>query len=325
MLSLRQYSLKPVTQAVLISSLVGTLAACGGSGSNNTKVNNPDSQPDSTSFSLAVSDAPVDQASEVVVYFDAVELIGESGNQTFDVRDGNGDPRAIDLLQYQGNAFVEIVAATDIPLGTYSQLRLVVTDDSYIVTDAGTFNLSVPSGELKLDGFVALPNVEAAYTVEFDLRKSVVDPVGQTSTYFLKPRGVRLVANSEVGTLSGTVSTDLITHADCSVKADSDVGNAVYIYSSTNLDAGLLGDDADSPENAAEISPYAIATVNYEASSDTYRYVAGYLPAGDYTVAFSCLADADLPESDENAADGFNFQLVTETSISAGNETVLSL
>ena len=324
MMSLRQFNLKPITQAVLISAVVSTLAACGGSGSDSNP-NNAGNEPDSTSFSLAVSDAPVDQANEVVVYFDTVELIGEDGNQTFDVRDGNGDPMAIDLLQYQGDAFVEIVSATDIPLGTYSQLRLVVTDDSYISTDIGTFDLAVPSGELKLDGFVALPNVEAAYTVEFDLRKSVVDPVGQTTTYFLKPRGVRLVANSDVGTLSGTVSSDLITHPDCSVKAGSDVGNAVYIYGDVNLDAGVLGDDADNPSDTQEVSPYAIATVNYDEASDSYSYVAGYLPAGDYTVAFSCLADVDEPESDENAEDGFTFQAVTETSITAGNETVLAL
>lgn len=324
MMSLRQFNLKPITQAVLISAVVSTLAACGGSGSDSNP-NNAGNEPDSTSFSLAVSDAPVDQANEVVVYFDTVELIGEEGNQTFDVRDGNGDPMAIDLLQYQGDAFVEIVSATEIPLGTYSQLRLVVTDDSYISTDIGTFDLSVPSGELKLDGFVALPNVEAAYTVEFDLRKSVVDPVGQTTTYFLKPRGVRLVANSDVGTLSGTVSSDLITHPDCSVKADSDVGNAVYIYGDVNLDAGVLGDDADNPSDTQEVSPYAIATVNYDEASDSYSYVAGYLPAGDYTVAFSCLADVDEPESDENAEDGFTFQAVTETNITAGNETVLAL
>lgn len=324
MMSLRQFNLKPITQAVLISAVVSTLAACGGSGPDSNP-NNAGNEPDSTSFSLAVSDAPVDQANEVVVYFDTVELIGEEGNQTFDVRDGNGDPMAIDLLQYQGDAFVEIVSATEIPLGTYSQLRLVVTDDSYISTDIGTFDLAVPSGELKLDGFVALPNVEAAYTVEFDLRKSVVDPVGQTTTYFLKPRGVRLVANSDVGTLSGTVSSDLITHPDCSVKADSDVGNAVYIYGDVNLDAAVLGDDADNPSDTQEVSPYAIATVNYDEASDSYSYVAGYLPAGGYTVAFSCLADVDEPESDENAEDGFTLQAVTETSITAGNETVLAL
>ena len=76
MMSLRQFNLKPITQAVLISAVVSTLAACGGSGSDSNP-NNAGNEPDSTSFSLAVSDAPVDQANEVVVYFDTVELIGE--------------------------------------------------------------------------------------------------------------------------------------------------------------------------------------------------------------------------------------------------------
>ncbi|GGF66498.1 DUF4382 domain-containing protein [Alteromonas lipolytica] len=303
-----------------IAGLSASLFACGGGSSSNST---PTPTPSSSSFSLAISDAPVDEANAVVVYFNTVELIGPDGPITFDVRDENNDPQAIDLLNYQGEAFVTIVDATDIPSGTYTQLRLEVTDDSYIEMDSGTFDLKVPSNELKLDGIEALPGVEAAYTVEFDLRKSLVDPVGQPNTIFLKPRGVRLVANDSVGTLLGTVSPELITDTACSGKIDMDSGNAVYIYEGTSLDPDLLGDDADNPANTDEISPYTIANVNYNDDTQSYEFVAGYLPAGGYTVGFSCLALNDEPESDENA-DVFSFQAVVETDITATEQTTLT-
>lgn len=307
-----------LVKSALITFSSTILLACGGSGDDSI------STPDTATFSLAVSDAPVDNASEVVVFFDEVELIGDAGNISFDVRDENGDPQSIDLLRYQGDAFVTIVETTEIPVGTYNQIRLAVTDDSYIVMDDGTYDISVPSGELKLDGIEALPGVEAAYTIEFDLRKSLVDPVGQPDTIYLKPRGVRLVANDTVGTLAGSVSEDLLLAADCAVKTNIATGNAVYIFEGTELDANLLGDDADSPANDNEISPYTIATVNYVEDTNSYEFVAGYLPTGSYTVGFSCLAEFDEPESDENE-DIFKFQAVLETSVTALDETSLTI
>ncbi|NVK54683.1 MAG: DUF4382 domain-containing protein [Alteromonadaceae bacterium] len=311
---------KTLAKGAFITLVSTSLVACGGSSNNSEQP----ATPDTATFSLAVSDAPVDQASEVVVYFDSVELIGGDGKQTFDVRDENGDPRAINLLNYQGESFVTIVEGTEIPTGTYTQLRLAVTEASYIVMDDGTYELSVPSNELKLDGITVLPGVEAAYTVEFDLRKSLVDPVGQPNTIFLKPRGVRLVANDSVGSLSGAVSEDLVLDSACAAKANIDEGNAVYIYPGSNLDPALLGDDADSPANTNEISPYAVANVYYNADSETYEFVAGYLPADDYTVAFTCLALFDQPETDENS-DIFGFQAVIETSVAATENTSVTL
>ena len=310
---------KQTTKTLSVVALSSAMVACGCGGSDN-----PTPEPDTASFSLAVSDAPVDQANAVVVYFNTVELIGPDGPITFDVRDENNDPRAIDLLNYQGEAFVSIVDATEIPTGTYTQLRLEVTEDSYIEMDSGTFELKVPSNELKLDGIEALPGVEAAYTVEFDLRKSLVDPVGQPNTIFINPRGVRLVANDSVGTLLGTVSPALMESAACAEKIDLTSGNAVYVYEGDALDPTLLGDDADAPANTGEISPYTVANVTYNEDSKTYEFVAGYLPGGSYTVGFSCLALNDEPETDESA-DVFSFQAVVETSVTATEQTSIDI
>ncbi|ALS97434.1 DUF4382 domain-containing protein [Lacimicrobium alkaliphilum] len=290
---------------LLAISVIPLLFACGGSDSGESPSGN-EPQPTSTGFSLAVSDAPIDSAVAVVVYFDQIELIGNGETVSFDVTDENGDPRQIDLLSLQGENFATLVEDEEIPLGEYGQLRVVVTQDSYIEMEQGTFELRVPSNELKLDGFIAEANVTAAYTLEFDLRKSLVDPVGQAHI-FLKPRGVRLVANQNVGTIEGVVDESLIMDASCADKVDPDKGNAVYLYQEADLEMAVLGDDTDEPANENEISPYTIAEVEFDEQNAEYRYQAAFVAQGDYTLAFTCQAALDQPETDENAEDGFVF------------------
>lgn len=304
----------PLFKALTLAVGVGALSACGGS---DDAPDTPEPNDDVT-FSLAVSDAPVDFASEVVVYFDAVELTGDGEPIMFDVTDDNGDPRRIDLLTLQGSSFATIVEETDIPAGDYGQLRLVVTDDSYIVMDDGTYPLRVPSGELKLDGFTAAPGFEAAYTAEFDLRKSLVDPVGQQNIA-LKPRGVRLVLNDDVGQLEGTVDASLPQSPQCAEKVDVTTGNAVYVYSGTYEDINALGDDADSGEEDAYQRPYTVIPVNYDADTEQYSFNAGFLVAGEYTLSFSCTALFDEPETSESEEDGFSLQTIDSVTITAGD------
>lgn len=304
----------------MLVAALSTLTACGGGGDGMAE----DPAPTETTFSLAVSDAPVDNASEVVVYFDQVELIGNGDPITFDVTDENGDPRSIDLLTLPGEQFETIVDDTDIPLGEYTQLRLTVTDDSYIVMDDGTYPIRVPSGELKLDGFTAQANFDAAYTVEFDLRKSLVDPVGQP-VIMLKPRGVRLVLNDDVGTLKGEVAESLILDTACSVKTDQYAGNAVYVYEGASLDASTLGDDADAGVDDTEVRPFTVAPVTFDEATGVYSYNVGFVPTGDYTVAFTCLAEFDQPETDEDEADGFVLMTADDVTVEAKATATLNI
>ncbi len=303
----------PLFKALTLALGIGTLSACGGSDGS------PEPTDDVT-FSLAVSDAPVDFASEVVVYFDSVELTGDGEPIVFDVTDENGDPRSIDLLTLQGSSFATIVEETQIPPGDYGQLRLVVTDDSYIVMEDGTYPLRVPSGELKLDGFTAAPGFEAAYTAEFDLRKSLVDPVGQQNIA-LKPRGVRLVLNDDVGQLEGTVDASLLDAPQCAEKVDITAGNAVYVYSGSFDDVSELGDDADMGEDDTFQRPYTVIPVSYDADADEYSFNAGFLVADEYTLSFSCTALFDEPETSEGAEEGFSLQTVDSVTVTAGDTT----
>ncbi|MEW9797378.1 DUF4382 domain-containing protein [Alteromonas sp. CYL-A6] len=311
-----------VRQIIAASIALTGLAACGGG--SDSGVTAPDPTPDTATFSLAISDAPVDNASEVVVYFDEVELTGNGEPITFDVTDDNGDPRSVDLLTLQGTSFATLVEETEIPVGDYGQLRLVVTEDSYIVMDDGTFPLRVPSNELKLDGFSALPGFEAAYTVEFDLRKSLVDPNGQ-SAVFLKPRGVRLVLNDDVGVLEGTVDSTLLDAPQCAEKVDLNEGNAVYVYEGEYSEISELGDDADVADGDTEARPYSIIPVTYDDVNETYAFIGGFFPAGDYTLSFSCTALFDEPETDEGEEDGFVLQTIDIVTVTAGDTTTVAI
>ena len=321
----RRKHLRQSFTTTLVLTALTTLTACGSSSSSDSSdTTPPPEQPSTTTFSLAVSDAPVDNASEVVVYFDEVELIGNGEPLTFSVEDENGDPRSIDLLALPGAQFEVIVEDTSIPVGDYNQIRLSVTDDSYIVMDEGTYPIRVPSGELKLDGFTAQPNFDAAYTIEFDLRKSLVDPVGQP-LIMLKPRGVRLVLNDDVGTLEGTVDSALVMDEMCATKTDMLSGNAVYIYEGEQVAIEALGDDADEGVDDTEVRPFTVVPVTYNDMDETFEFTAGFVPQGDYTLSFSCVAFLDEPETDEDELDGFFLQTLNAAEVIAGDTTQVNI
>ena len=93
------------------------------------------------------------------------------------------------------------------------------------------------------------------------------------------------------------------------------------------------GGDDDDTATAPDTASFSLAisdapvdqtNVNYNEGSESYEFVAGYLPAGPYTVGFSCLALNDKPETDENA-DVFSFQAVVETAVSATEQTNITI
>jgi hypothetical protein len=140
------------------------------------------------------------------------------------------------------------------------------------------------------------------FTVDFNLRKSVLQPPGQTTTvpvcdgqaYVLKPV-VRLVDNLDVGTISGAVDPNLIT-AQCGDSVENGVypGN-VYLFGPVTETYLGTPDDYDVVENDANgIDPLTSAMVD----PDTFSYTIGFVPAGDYRVAYTCDADDALVDAD---------------------------
>lgn len=263
----------------------------------------------SGSLSLGITDAPVDDATAVIVEFNGVEVKPADGESiSFDF----GETRTINLLDLQGSASESLISDESVPAGDYDWVRLDVNaqnqvDDSYIEFDDGSrHSLFVPSGSqsgLKLvQGFTVPQGGSADFTIDFDLRKSITNPQSGQVDYILKP-ALRLVDNVEVGTLAGTVPSAEASASDCT--------GAVYVYE---------GHDATAGDEGSEDAPVTSSGIELDSDSGDYEYEVGFLLEGNYTAAFTCEAGSDDPEAD----DDITFIEQQNTSITANETTELN-
>ena len=272
----------------ILAATMLTLAGCGSSSDNlNTG-----------SLSLAITDGAIDSAQNVFVQISGVEIHSNSqGAQQFDF----DAPRSIDLLSLQGSASTALLDGVALEAGSYQWMRLkVVTEgdlDTYIVLDDGSsYELDIPSGSetgLKVNrGFDLAVNTSANFTIDFDLRKSItVQGLKQGNPQFKLRPTLRVTDNSEVGHVQGTVDGTLITNS-----CGDNNNYAVYIYE---------GLDVNPDDEGSATSPLTTSLLD-----DQYQYEIGFVNSGDYTLAFTCMADGDDPELDDDAfgnetADGF--------------------
>lgn len=282
------YKTLPVVATALL------LSACGSEGSS-------DASEQLAKISFSVSDAPVDSASEVVVAFDQIELKHENGKSyiiNVDTDSQGNNYQQIDLLKYQGKDAAMIITEEELPVGTYKEMIIHTKPGSMnYVEDNGLHDLKIPSNKLKLGGFVVDSTAVQSFTIEFDLRKSLVLR-GNTSNnkgYNLKPHGVTIIDNGDAASLWGHVDPALFTAGE-NCTAD---GNFVYLYAGHGHQNATLIDNIDVNDPDFEqstllpesyVAPYASVAVN-----ENGDYAFGYLPAGDYTVAFTCNAVLDNP------------------------------
>jgi hypothetical protein len=303
-------------KAIFPLALVGVLAACGGGGDA------PDGE---GSLTISVTDAPVDGASNVFVEFTGIELKPRDGER-FSI--DFAQPKRIDLLALQGGERAPLLDDEPVPAGEYNWMRLKVNAefdsilDSYIVlSDGSGEELRVPSGSqsgLKLvRGFTVAAGGATDFTIDFDLRKSVVDPNGQPG-YFLKPV-LRLVDNLEVGTVRGTVASSLVNANACTADEVTGAGRAVYVY----MGADMTPEDmSSSGTSSAGDQPLTSAAVVLNIDTGDYEYVAAFLPTGPYTLAFTCQASDDDPEANDEIA--FMPAGGLTTTVAAGQTTKLN-
>lgn len=291
------------------------LVACGGG-----------SGPGTGQMQLQITDAPVDGADNVFIQFTGIEVQGQNGSRTLFPFD---PPKTFDLLALQNGKAAILQQPVTLPAGNYSWLRLMVNaefdggasfscidpgadpdskaddtvTDSCIIINGAQHDLWVPSGAesgLKLPGGFAVPEGGLVnFTIDFDLRHSIVAPPGQQPGYMLKPV-LRMV--STVGGVAGNVAAGVIT-AECSTAqiAGSDFG-AVYIYSG----GGVTPDDVDGD------SGDPLTTVDVVKNLDgSYSYTAAFLSPGTYTVSYTCDASS---ETTSNGTLGDDFPAVAPAS-----------
>ncbi|MCR6740916.1 DUF4382 domain-containing protein [Aeromonas dhakensis] len=301
--------MKPLT----LIGLTALLTACGGGGGDSS------SQPPQAQLSLAFSDAPVDAVNKVCIAVSNISIHPVAGTEQSwttasfltSAQDDGCTPSGetipldsagrplftyIDLLSYQGSASRPLLASQSVVPGNYSQMRLRVLDGrevanqfldgtpySYVKQDDGVIKpLEVPSSELKLDAFTIAANGLSAFTTEFDLRQSMVLP-GHEQYYKLKPRGVRLVNNTQVATVKGTVAAGL---------CGGQLTDKAFVYFYDELRP--VGDDAYPDMADSDNGFYASAPVLPQTGGG-FGYELGFVNLGSYDLVLVCNGDEDDP------------------------------
>jgi len=279
----------------LACALFMGLYACSSGDSSNPSGGRGDSSSIPGTITVGITDAVVDSAQEVWIQFTGATIQptdGDAINFTFK------NVKNINLLSLQGTKSTDLISNEVIPLGSYDWMRLNVNasndgiNDSYIkLNDGSEHELWIPSGSqtgLKINtGFELISTEELNLMIDFDLRKSVVLSSGE---YKLRPT-LRMINMNDSGTVTGTIDSSLLIAASCS-DADPATGNAVYLFEG----ASIAPDDMDNknPE------PLTSARVELNSSSGNYEYIIGFVPAGDYTLAFTCQADMDDSDSNDS-------------------------
>ncbi|WP_203143469.1 DUF4382 domain-containing protein [Marinobacter mangrovi] len=301
---------KKFVQGFAISAMTAALAACGGGGDG-------DDAAATGSVSVGMADAPIDNVDEVNITVTGVVLKPAGGDKiTFEF----DEPKSLNLLDLQNGNVASLIEDEEVPAGEYNWIRLMLSDnpdDLNVMIGDAIYTLEVPSGSqtgLKLNtGFTVPAGGDAAFTIDFDVRKSLVEPVGNSADYFLKP-SLRLIDNIEVGTLTGTVDSSTIIQTEC---ADSQTyAGAVYVYNGTDVTPDDLG-------SANE--PLVVVPVNEDVNEPgTYTYTNSFIAEGDYTVSYTCDMDELTDDNGEPLDEDLNFIDTQNTSVTAGETTTVN-
>lgn len=270
----------------------GLIAGCSGGGGGGSATNG------STSLSISLMDAPVDGVTAVYVRITGIWLKPNGQGAAVQLPLVNG-PRTVNLLELTDTNAAILVDDAVIAPGAYEWLAMDVSAehdnvmDSYVMTAAGgQVELRVPSGRVRLvSGFDVEANQATEFLFDWDMRQGLVAPPGLPG-YLLKP-AFRMLDVTEYGVLRGTVAANTITAAQNACNADDanlDLGNIVYVFAGANATL----DDIDGTGDA-------IATAEVVPVNGTYSYRT-LLQPGAYTVAFTCQAADDEPETNETIA-----------------------
>lgn len=233
---------------------------------------------------LAVADAPVDDANAVVVQFSEVTFTADDG-ETESVR--LSPPVQVNLLQMTGGESFELISSHGLAAGRYRTIEFTVdgsstTTESYVdVVGGARLPLFVPDdaeSNLRVNaGFDVDEGDHVKVTVDFDLRRSV--HAGDGTAYELRP-ALRFVVDDETGIVVGEVAQSLVS---------SDCVPAVYAFSGSDV----------TPDDVDGVGTEPLTSAIVTSAGGVLRYAIGFLEQGRYTLALTCDADEDDPGTND--------------------------
>ncbi|MEJ2530256.1 MAG: hypothetical protein P8Y92_00530 [Halioglobus sp.] len=158
--------------------------------------------------------------------------------------------------------------------------------------------ITLPADTLSLPG-VVLASGSQRYTVAFSLAQAL-QYQAPTDDYRLTDTGMRVVDNAVAASLSGRVDSSLFDAVTpCDEKSDPESGSRVYLFQGTGLSASVLADVHTGDSSAAipdgAVAPFAVAALARDVLTGRWQYALGFLPSGDYTLAFACDSAGDDP------------------------------
>lgn len=306
--------MKTMLKFMLFSLLLAWLAPMAGCGCGFDC--NSDDSDDPAVLTLGMSDSLPEDLKEVVIEVDSITLRRSNGTEekidtfTIDTLDLEDEPTfQIDLLQYRGVEQLEVVSGLQIPRGTYNEVWLEIIDgsvnNSYVKLQNDSLweiTLEDEDGILELPGIV-LSSGRQQFVIEFGLAQALKFRTS-SNDYLLSNTGVRIEDIAEAATVSGEVDSSLFNSvAPCNQKSDPQTGNRIYLYKGVDLVASNLADVYTSASTqtvpTGAIAPFAVASLVEEVDG-SWEYSFGYVPAGDYTMAFACdTADDDSVNFDD--------------------------
>jgi hypothetical protein len=306
------------------------LTSCGGGSGLDTPANG--------ALSVALTDAPLDDAAEVRIVFTGIELHRANGSTVS--LDFANQPKSIDLMKLRGGVTGTLTEGAEIPAGDYDWMRLMVLAEknsqggSYIKLLSGAqYPLWIPSGAetgLKLvRPFTVAQGSTTRLLVDFDLRKSIVAPPGQDPNYVMRPT-LRLLDQIQVGKITATVDVAALAVQQLGAGASpADCKPGLYLFA-----GGAATPDDQDRSDADGFDPIVYDSVPNDGATPLSTVTLPFVEVGIYTLAATCHFDRDIADvNDYNPAaapgatgyQAIKWSTVGNVAVASGNTTAASL
>lgn len=249
---------------------------------------------DSAKLSLNLTDAPAAGVTAVNLHINTIELKQNSDTFSFEIN------QSFNLLDLQGSASQNLLTNVSLPAGQYQYIRLDVNSELSSLSVGDTqHQFDIPSENqsgLKLNSpFTLSANGNANFTLDFDVAKSLSY---SNQGYKMRPT-IRIVDNSQIGHIAGTVASEIVCEAA-----------KVYAFES----------DAAFTDMNTTSGPITSSLVAYNEDQTAYEYELGFLEVGSYRIDLVCGEDDPTVADDAGVTSYANQQVsVTEKQTTTAN------
>jgi hypothetical protein len=227
-------------------------------------------------FEADLAADPMDDATRVTIALDGVELEREDGTT---VKIERKDTALPNLMSFDGDQSFELVTDNSAKKGTFTGIRLLYANNgSEFVGEDSADEIDIKTPDSEDEDFVPLDfkNKDGDKTIimlVMDLRLSLQAHEGDD--YTLSPV-LRAVRPEDEADVAGNVPPSLRDGVACTTG-----GMAVYAFEGADVD--VHDDTKPAERDGTDPEPFATAPVS---TTGFYHLIA--LPAGKYTLAFTC-------------------------------------